>query len=146
MRAVLPAGCPAKFKGFSLLEAIVALVIFASVASALYAWVGVTLNSLNRVEAARQADEATAVALAWLETVNPMAQPEGEAAVGHYRVSWQAEAIAPELDGMTPEGGLSLFRVGLYELAVAVEGGAEPVRFRVRRAGWEQVRQPATEF
>ena len=137
---------PKNAKGFSLLEAIVALVIFASAASALYAWIAVTLNGLNRVEAARQADEATAVGLAWLETINPMEQPRGEVEIGHYRLGWQADLVVPSVDGVSPRGGLSLYELGLFEVQVQIEGNTEPVEFSVRQAGWRQVRQPALGF
>lgn len=129
-------------KGFTLLEAIVALVIFASVGSALYAWIGVSLNGINRIEAARQADEATQAALAMLATVNPMAEWEGERTAGHYRISWTSEVLASPLDGLGPGGGLTPFQVGLWRLTVKVEGGDEPVLFVTRKAGWRQVRQP----
>ena len=133
-------------KGFTLLEAIVALVIFASVGSALYAWIGTTLNGLNRIEAARQADEATQAALAMLETVNPMLEPEGTRTAGHYSISWTSEALAPPVDGLSPGGGLSLYKVGLWRLQVTVDGGGEPIRFATRRTGWQQVREPALPF
>lgn len=128
--------------GFSLLEALVALVIFSTALAALYAWIGVTLTGLQRVEASRQADEATAAGLAWVHTINPMTQPSGTTRVGHYRVRWEVERVLAATDGVRPEGGLSLFEVGLYELAVTVEGNSEPLRFNVRVAGWQQVREP----
>jgi len=128
--------------GFTLLEAIVALVIFASVASALYAWIAVSLNGMTRVEAARQRDEAIQAGLAMLEHVNPMLQPRGSLGAGHYTVSWNSSVMAPPVDGLLPAGVVSLYRVGLWRLEVTVEGGNEPVRFVTRKAGWQQVRAP----
>jgi general secretion pathway protein I len=128
--------------GFSLLEAIVALVVFASVGSALYAWIAVSLNGVARIEASRERDEAIQAGLAMIEHVNPMLKPQGQVEAGHYRVSWQSEVIEPPRDGLTPNGGASLYRVGLWRLQVAVEGGTEPIRFAIRKAGWQQARTP----
>lgn len=128
--------------GFTLLEAIVALVIFASVGSALYAWITVSLNGITRVEAARQRDEAVQAGLAMIEHVNPMSQPQGTLNAGHYTVSWSSDAIESPRDGLTPSGMVSLYRVGLWRLEVIVEGSQEPVRFTTRKAGWRQARVP----
>jgi len=132
----------ARQAGFTLLEAIVALVIFASVGSALYAWITVSLNGITRVEASRQRDEAIQAGLAMIEHVNPMAQPQGELDAGHYTVSWNSEPIESPRDGLTPTGRVSLYRVGLWRVQVTVEGIKEPVRFTTRKAGWQQARVP----
>jgi len=129
-----------KQAGFTLLEAIVALVIFASVGSALYAWIAVSLNGVTRVEASRQNDEAIQAGIAMLEHVNPMAQPQGRLSAGHYSIAWTSEAIVPAVEGLTPYGLVSLYQVGLWRMQVTVEGGDEPVRFTTRKAGWRQVR------
>jgi len=128
-------------RGFSLLEAIVALVIFAAVGSALYAWIGTTISGLSRIEAARQEAEAMEVGMAVLETVNPMEQAEGSLRAGHYTVAWQAETLAPVVDGMDPSGNPSLYQVGLYQVLVEITGGPRDVTFDLRRAGWQQVRE-----
>lgn len=133
-------------QGFTLLEAIVALVIFASVGTALYAWIGVNLNGLSRVEASRQKDEATQVALAMLSTVNPAVNPEGTLEVAHYTVHWEGEVLRGPEDGLAPGGDLSLYEVSLYELSVEVLGASDPVNFSTRKAGWVQVRQAQSPF
>lgn len=130
-----------KQSGFSLLEAIVALVVFASVASALYAWLGVNLNALARVEAAREAREATQVGLAWLDIINPMAAPSGESNLGPYQLEWTSQILAQRTDAIGSAGEQSLYQVALFEVQLEIRGPMEePVVLRVRRAGWEQVR------
>lgn len=132
----------ARQTGFTLLEAIVALVIFASVGSSLYAWITVSLNGITRVEASRQRDEAIQAGLAMIEHVNPMAQPQGELDAGHYRVSWNSKTVESPRDGLLPAGAISLYKVGLWRMEVTVEGGDEPVSFTTRKAGWQQARTP----
>ena len=133
-------------KGFSLLEAVVSIAIFAAVASALFTWLAVNLNSLSRVEAARQADEATQVALGWVSTINPMETPQGDTEIGHFSIRWTSRALTQPVDGISPGGGSSLYSVQLYEITATVEGNAEPATFTVRRAGWRQTRQSALPF
>ena len=129
-------------KGFTLLEAIVALVIFASVGSALYAWITVSLNGITRVEASRQRDEAIQAGLAMIEHVNPMAQPQGSLSAGHYTVSWNAEVMSPRSTGCCRPVQFRCTRLACGEWTVTVEGGDEPVSFTTRKAGWQQARTP----
>lgn len=129
-------------RGFTLLEAIVALAILAAGATALFAAVNGALRSIERAEAAARLDSATANAISLLETVNPMQRPEGEERLGDVRVRWRASAVEPPGPGLTDYLQPGLFDVGLYDLAVTVEiDGRVEQRFVLRRAGWVQARQ-----
>jgi general secretion pathway protein I len=130
-------------RGFSLLEAIVALTIFSIAAMALYGWLSVNLNALARVEARSDAVRDGRTALALLEAVNPMSEPTGERVLpGGLQVRWTSDEIRPRQAGKGPSGSLLVFDLALYELDVAVlRGGRETTRFKVRRAGWATARQ-----
>ena len=65
-------------RGFTLLEAIVALTIFSICAMALYAWLATNVRALGRVQASTLAVQDGRAALAVLETINPMTEPSGE--------------------------------------------------------------------
>ena len=65
-------------RGFSLLEAIVALAILATAGLALFASMSQSVQMVSRAERAREADSAVRNAVAWIETVNPMQTPQGE--------------------------------------------------------------------
>lgn len=125
--------------GFTLLEAIVALVIFAAVASALYSWVAVNVRAVGQVEMARQRDEAIDAALAMLQHINPVEQREGVIEAGHFEISWSSELIAGPLAGLSPAAGVSLYEVSLFQLHVAVFDGSRSHFFSTRKAGWRQV-------
>ncbi|HBK56274.1 MAG TPA: hypothetical protein DDZ76_08340 [Xanthomonadales bacterium] len=127
--------------GFTLLEAIVAMTLFALAAFSLYAWLNANLHTLARVEAGRDTLAVQHSALELVRTINPMREPEGRREVGPLVVAWQAHPLLPPTDGKTALGALSLFEVGLYQVDVAVwsDGRALP-GFAIRQVGWRQVR------
>jgi general secretion pathway protein I len=132
-------------RGFSLLEAIVALVILSSVALAILSWTNSNLLSLARIEAQQNALLARRAALNYLDTVNPMASPGGEQSLGRWRVSWRAEPVRPLRSNVNRYGAPGLFDVALYEVDVVVEEAGQVLdRFSVRQVGWVQARQSVT--
>ncbi|HET7655376.1 MAG TPA: prepilin-type N-terminal cleavage/methylation domain-containing protein [Luteimonas sp.] len=132
--------------GFTLLEAIVALVVFSLGAFALYGWLSANLIALERIQANRELDTATLSALDVVRRVNPMATPRGEREAGDLVVAWDATEVQPVRDSVTQIGKPNLFRVGLYDLDVRVShDGREITRFSVRRLGHAQARQRYAE-
>ena len=132
---------PPRQRGFTLLEAIVALTVFSICALALYGWLAVNVNALVRVEARNAAVRDGRTALAILETVNPMAEPRGERALpGDLTVRWTSREVERK-PGKGPSGAPLIFDVGLYALEVSIVRDARIVdRFEVRRAGWVTTR------
>lgn len=130
-------------RGFTLLEAIVALTILAAAGLALFAGLTQSLQMVQRAEQARNADAALRNAVAWLAQVNPMATPEGSQALGEYDMAWRAREVEPPRDGATGYLLPGLYKVGLYEVDIELRRGDSLVRaVTLRRAGWEQVREP----
>lgn len=129
-------------RGFSLLEAIVALTVFSICALALYGWLAVNQTALSRVQASDASVRDARSALAVLESVNPMAEPEGERELpSGLSVRWTSDEIVPRAPGTGPGGTQLIFDLALYELDVEVlREGREVRRFSLRRAGWESVR------
>jgi general secretion pathway protein I len=128
-------------KGFTLLEAIVALVLVATTGVALLDWINTNLFSLQRVEASQQRVEAIRNALAFMETVNPFTDQYGEETIGIYKISWNAMPVKSPRDGMNTGGYISLFRVGLYDTNVEVYSeNTLLARFTLRQVGFKQVR------
>lgn len=132
----------ARMRGFTLLEAIVALVVFSMGAFSLYAWLATNVKTLERIQERRALAELRTSALDMMELVNPMAEPAGRRAVGRFEVRWRARALAPARGGVTQVGLPTLFQVGLYEVEVRVLAGSREMdRFSVRRVGYRQVGQ-----
>ena len=119
-------------RGFTLLEAIVALVLIASTGMALLNWISTNLITLQHVQAAQQRNDATRNAVAFIETVNPIEQPYGENTIGIYKITWEAKKV--ELQGNT-----TMYQVGLYDMNVTVFLDKTLIaKFTVRQIGFKQ--------
>lgn len=126
--------------GFSLLEAIVALVIFSMVAMVLYGWQSVNLHSLQRAEAHARDNQLTRSALGVLAQVNPMLTPTGERPLGQLSVRWVATLMQPAKPGVTAVGLPDLFELGLYRVDVQVTDGERTLTtFQMRQVGYKQI-------
>ena len=131
-------------RGFSLLEAIVALAILATAGLALFASMSQSVQMVSRAENARLADSAVRNAVAWMETVNPMETPQGEQQLGEVTLRWSAQLVEPERDAMTGYLEPGLYRLGLYDVRLELEQDGRPLADTVlRRVGYRQVREPA---
>lgn len=134
-------------RGFTLLEAIVALVLLASTGIALLSWINTNLMSLQRVQQAQQRQQAIQNALVFMETINPLEKPQGKETIGIYQIDWNVTAIELPKDGVTSIGGISLFQVGLYETEVKVMVKKDLLaQFTLRQTGYKQVRQFKDDF
>ena len=130
-------------RGFTLLEAIVALVVFTMGAFALYGWLSTNVITLNRIRERQQIEIATHSALDLIRRSNQMQTPEGQRSVGELTVTWIARPVEPVRAGSSQTGEPTLFMVGLYDMDVRVmRGGRELHAFQVRQVGWKQLYTP----
>lgn len=134
-------------KGFSLLEAIVALVILSMTAIALYGWQNTNLFTMRRAEAHAASNELTRSALSVVETINPMLTPSGDRSLGSMEMHWVATPIQPVKPGVTAVGLPGLFDLGLYNVDVVIKDDAGvALHFTVRQVGYKQTRFPEKEL
>jgi len=127
--------------GFTLLEAIVAMVVFSVGAFALSGWLATNMIALQRVKAQQERERALASALDLVRRSNPMAQEEGYREVGDLMVRWTSRLIEPAKPAVSQSGTPGLYAVGLYRMQVKVLRGASQIdQFEVRQVGWRQVR------
>lgn len=125
-------------RGFSLLEAIVALALIGLAATALFSWLDTTLISASRVREVNSEALLTLDALAFVEKINPMQSPEGTFDAAPLTVRWKSTQRG-ELRDSAPQGeGEGVFRIGLYELDVVATGPHDAqAHFTLRRVGWK---------
>lgn len=134
---------PERQGGFTLLEAIVALVVLTTVAMSLFAWLSSNTQAVGRVQghAERLADLRTALAV--VETINPMQEERGEREFDGIEISWVATPLAPRRPGRARSGVQAAFDLALYDVEATVRRDEAMVgQLHVRRAGWEMVRNP----
>jgi general secretion pathway protein I len=137
---------PKAARGFTLLEAIVALTLVAGVGLALFGWVNTARITLLRVQDASARQEATSGALEFLKLVNPMLQPNGETQLGRVRLTWRAEPLTPVQQGQGFPQGSSLYALALYRTRVTLDREGEPGwhQFEVKQVGYRRVVDPIT--
>ncbi|MFO1453546.1 MAG: prepilin-type N-terminal cleavage/methylation domain-containing protein [Lysobacterales bacterium] len=126
--------------GFTLLEAIVALVVFTMGALALYGWLSTNIITLDRIRARQQLELTMHSALDLIRRTNPMDTPVGESQVGDLKVSWISALLEPAKPNVVQSGRPGIFVVGLYEVSVRVSRNGQLLQtFQVRQVGWKQV-------
>lgn len=132
----------ARNRGFSLLEAVVAIVLISSAGLALFAWINSNLISLDRIREANVRAETKQNALEYMAAVNPMLAPRGKASLGDVGLAWEATAVSPVKDGTNYPMGKGLWQFALYDTEVNVmEASEKPwFSFRLRQIGYKRVR------
>lgn len=129
-------------RGFSLLEAVVSIVLISTSGLALFSWINSNLISLGRVQETNTRAEATQNALEYMASVNPMLAPRGKTSLGDMELAWETRLIPPIKDGTGYPAGTSLWQFGLYETSVtlAERSGKSEFSFRVKQVGYKRVR------
>ena len=129
--------------GFTLLETMVALVIFAAAAMALYGLLNTNLIALARAhDVSRQAPVVRQV-IEHLSSINPREESAGRIEQDGVQVSWTATLVEPVRQSQSIIGGLGLYEVGLYELEFTMRAGERSLGvWRMRTLGYEKVREP----
>ncbi len=129
-----------KQRGFTLLEAIVSLVIITSVGMALFNWINSNLAILQRVQFSQQRIEATRNALVFMTQVNPAEKMRGKETLGTYEIVWQSQVIEPPKEGVSTTKDMSLFEVGLYDTVVTINLKNSVLnQFTLRQVGYKQI-------
>ena len=128
--------------GFTLLEAIVALVVFSMGALALYGWLSSNMISLQRVRDRQQVEAAMHSALDMIRRGNPMEAANGSRDLNGLKVTWISKLLEPARPNVDQAGTPAIFLVGLYETEVRISRDGHTLgEFHVRQVGWKQVRQ-----
>ncbi len=132
----------ARQAGFTLLEAIVAMVLISTAGLALFGWINGNLISLSRVQDANARSEATVNILEYMQRVNPMLAPDGQADLGRYSIRWKSEPTTPVAEGVDHPRGRSLYQLALYRTTVAVRSleGGPWFELKMQQVGYRKVR------
>lgn len=129
-------------RGFSLLEAVVAMVLISGAGTALFSWINSELASVSRLQQSNARAEAIVNVMELMHAVNPMLTPEGTAAFAAYRLTWKAKEVTQVQDGVSYPAGISLYQLALYDTLVRVNNpdGTPWFDLNLRQVGYKKVR------
>lgn len=127
--------------GFSLLEAIVAMVLISVAGLALFSWINTSFIGLNRIQESNARAAAETNALQYLQTINPMERPNGTTTLGKLKLEWKARPMGEPSPNILDSGSPGPFTVALYEVEANIEELPDvPLgRFTVRLMGYERL-------
>ena len=104
-------------RGFSLIEAMVALVILAGASLALFGWLNTSLNQLNRAALYTEASPALKSIINYLTFQNLNQKATGAFTFGDVSINWQATPIEEgQTHSVEQEEGN--FELALYEVSL----------------------------
>lgn len=128
-------------RGFTLLEAIVALVLLTTAGLALFSWMNASFDGLNRIEQSNARAAAELNALEFMKTVNPMERPDGQIKLGQVDLKWRARQLSPPVQNRTDARDPGPFSVAMYEVELTLEDRPkiEPYRIVLRQMGYRRL-------
>ena len=130
--------------GFTLLETMVAMVVFAGAAMALYALFNTNLIALARAHDVSRQMPAVRHAVEYLSSIDPREEGDGTFEIDGIEVAWSASLLQPVRQSQSVTGARGYFEVGLYEVEFTVSERGRPMgTWRMRIVGYEKVREPA---
>ena len=128
--------------GFGLLEAIVALTLFAGAGMALFGWINANIARAAQLQERSESAQAQLLVLAWVQALNPAQQPSGSADLGPgVHIRWSSQQTSPRQQAAPPPGGVSSpFELAMFEVQVTLEqANAPPYALSLQRMGvWRQ--------
>ena len=137
-----------KQNGFSLIEAVVALVILASSGMALASGFSLNMQNLVRLEERQQSQVLLDNLYQYFSTLRLREEvPNRTLELAGHEVSWSARLVEPIQVGRSMSGSISNFDLGLYEIEFSVfKDGLELQKYRTRRVGYERIRGISDEL
>ena len=109
--------------GFTLLETIVALSLFAIIGGMLLSWLNTNLMAISKIESAELRIEAIQNAREYMAHKNPVAEPEGEEEFGPYQLKWHSTPLSEEFTVMNNQSGrYGMFKAQLFQTIITISG------------------------
>ncbi|WP_300246926.1 prepilin-type N-terminal cleavage/methylation domain-containing protein [Methylovulum sp.] len=127
--------------GFTLLEAIVALVLLSTTGMALFGWINNTLSGLNHALDSGQKTQYRQNALALMQQINPALDKTGEFKNPAFTLTWQSTAITPLKQEIDNNGIPGSYLLGLFDSKVTIlQKDNKTDEFILRQIGYQRVK------
>ncbi len=123
--------------GFSLLEAIVALLLVTMLSMTSFSWISNLLLSVEKIEQNAYENLIQRNVIEFLADVNMMSRSTGEQSLGGINIRWNATLAEPVKRGKSMTGGATPFELGLYRVAVTVQDvSGKTTEFELTQVGY----------
>jgi general secretion pathway protein I len=129
-------------RGFTLIEALVALTILSAVMIGFFDFLSGALNGARRMEAASIAYDHRTNALEIATAVNPMDLPEGNLDLGRYHIKWTSKLLGDIRQSSGYPGGSGIFKVALYRMTFVFPDDADVPPIEVTKLGYHRDNVP----
>ncbi len=128
--------------GFTLVEAMVALVILSLSLTGLFGLINTDLISLRRAEAVVASQNTLREAIRQVQLVRLSDGASGRFELNGYECAWQARLVEPIRSGRGMMGRVGLYDHGLYAVDMSLFSDARPLgTWTVRVAQYKQARE-----
>jgi len=124
--------------GFTLVEALVALVILAACLIGFYQFLATALDGAAAAERAATAYDHRQSALALAAAVNPMETPEGSFDLGAYRIRWRSQRLGTVRQSNAFPVGKGEFAIALYRIVFDFPGENGLPEIEVTKLGYHR--------
>lgn len=133
-------------RGFSLLEAMVALTLLATTGVAIFSWFSVTYDGLIRLQDVQARHQLMQDLHAYFSTVNLQRESNQQLHINGFDVVWRAELVEPKQIGRSELGSESNFDLGLYDIDIEINRDGRLIgEYETRLVGYEKVRDISNE-
>jgi general secretion pathway protein I len=128
-------------RGFTLIEAMVALVVFSMAAIGIYGWINGNLVRLNRIAEVAMAEQVVNASVERLKLVDLANEVRGSFKVNSCVVDWKAELVEPWKSGVSVTGALGDYDVALFDIILEITyPSGNNGTYSYRRAAYKQLR------
>lgn len=129
-------------RGFTLLEAIVAVAVVGIALIPIITFISQMVTGLNRAGDSNARNLAQQAIIEMLEPLNPLEEPNGGEQIGNLDIRWESQALIPPNTAIRPGNGLATFGIGFYTVKVSVnrtDRSGEWFTFDMRKVGYRRI-------